>query len=154
MRSIGLDLGRHTGEAALVEASGRAVRLGPVEVSVAGLAAFAALLRPDDRLALEASSNTWAIAERLAPHVAQVVVSNPLRTRAIAQAKTRTDEIDARTLAELLAADYLPEVWQARPGDPGACVAWSPSGPAWCAPGPGCATGSRRSSAGSSARAR
>lgn len=41
-----------------------------------------------------------------------MVVSNPLRTRAIVQAKVKTDEIDARTLAELLAADYIPAVWQ------------------------------------------
>lgn len=45
----------------------------------------------------------------------RVVVSNPLRTRAIADAKTKTDTIDARTLAELLAADYLPTVWQPDP---------------------------------------
>jgi hypothetical protein len=39
------------------------------------------------------------------------VASNPLRTRAIAAAKRRTDDIDASTLAEPLAADHLPEVW-------------------------------------------
>jgi transposase len=39
-------------------------------------------------------------------------VSNPLRTKAIASAKRKTDDIDAATLAELLAADYLPPVWQ------------------------------------------
>ena len=115
MRSIGLDLGRHTGEAAVVDTTGRASSLGPVEVSAAGLAAFASRLRPDDRVVLEASTNTFEIAELLAPHVGAVIVSNPLRTRAIAAAKTKTDEIDARTLAELLAADYIPEVWQPDP---------------------------------------
>lgn len=43
------------------------------------------------------------------------MVSNSLRTRAIADAKTKTDTIDAATLAELMAADYLPEVWQPDP---------------------------------------
>ena len=42
-------------------------------------------------------------------------MSNPLRTRAIADAKVKTDTIDAATLAELLAADYLPTVWQPDP---------------------------------------
>jgi len=59
--------------------------------------------------------NTWAIAELLAEHAGRVEVSNPLRTRAIAAAKTKTDQIDAATLAQLLAADYLPEVWQPDP---------------------------------------
>ena len=56
--------------------------------------------------------NTWLIAELLGAHAGRVVVSNPLRTRAIADAKHQTDTIDAATLAQLLAADYLPEVWQ------------------------------------------
>jgi transposase len=115
MRNIGLDLGRHTGEAAMVESHGRAVSLGSVEVSPAGLEALIGRLRPDDRVVLEASTNTWSIAELLAPHVAEVVVSNPLRTRAIAAAKVKTDLIDAATLAELLAADYIPAVWQPDP---------------------------------------
>ena len=42
-------------------------------------------------------------------------MSNPLRTRAIADAKVKTDTIDASPLAELLAADYLPTVWQPDP---------------------------------------
>jgi hypothetical protein len=41
-------------------------------------------------------------------HAGRVVVSKPLRTRAIADAKTKSDMIDAATVAELLAADYLP----------------------------------------------
>lgn len=115
MRNIGLDLGRHSGEAAAVEGHGRAVSLGRVDVSPDGLAALIGKLRPDDRVVLEASTNTWSIAELLTPHVTQVVVSNPLRTRAIAQAKVKTDQIDAATLAELLAADYIPAVWQPDP---------------------------------------
>lgn len=41
-----------------------------------------------------------------------MVVSNPLRTRAIADAKIKTDKVDAGVLAQLLPADYLPGVWQ------------------------------------------
>jgi transposase len=40
-----------------------------------------------------------------------VVVSNPAKTRAIAEAKIKTDKVDAATLAGLLAANYLPSVW-------------------------------------------
>src|SRR5512132_2782769 len=42
-----------------------------------------------------------------------VVVSNPQKTRAIAEAKVKTDKVDAEILAQLLAADYLPGVWVA-----------------------------------------
>ena len=40
-------------------------------------------------------------------------MSNPFKTRVIAEAKIKTDKVDARVLAELLAAEYLPSVWQA-----------------------------------------
>jgi len=55
-----------------------------------------------------ATKNTWPIVELLEHHAGWVVVSKPLRTRAIADAKTKSDMIDAATVAELLAADYLP----------------------------------------------
>jgi transposase len=35
------------------------------------------------------------------------------KTRAIAEAKVKTDKVDAEILAQLLAADYLPAVWLA-----------------------------------------
>jgi hypothetical protein len=38
------------------------------------------------------------------------VVANPLKTRAIAEAKIKTDTIDARTLADLLRAGLIPLV--------------------------------------------
>jgi transposase len=110
MRMIGLDVGRRYVHAAVVEPGSPARPLGRFQVGDE-LHAFAASLGPTDTVALEASTTTWAIVELLGRHAGQVVVSNPLRTRAIADAKRKTDTIDAATLAELLAADYLPTVW-------------------------------------------
>jgi transposase len=112
MRSIGLDVGLREAEVAIVGADGVTRSGGRIRATPEGLAAFARTLGPDDRVVLEATTNTWAIVELLEAHAGEVVVSNPLRTRAIADAKVKTDTIDARTLAELLAADYLPVVWQ------------------------------------------
>ena len=42
-------------------------------------------------------------------------MSNPAKTRAIAEAKVKTDKVDAEILAQLLAADYLPAVWRPTP---------------------------------------
>jgi hypothetical protein len=41
------------------------------------------------------ASNTWSVVALIEPHAAEVVVSNPLRTRAIAEAKVKTDRADA-----------------------------------------------------------
>ena len=110
MRFIGLDVGRDFAHVAVVDGNGPARRLP--RVAMVDFRAFAATLGPEDAVALEASTNTWALADLLGGRAGQVVVSNPLRTRAIAAAKRKTDDIDAATLAELLAADYLPPVWQ------------------------------------------
>lgn len=110
-RFIGLDVGRDFAHVAVVDGSGPARRQARVAMGDE-FRAFAATLGADDTVAIEASTNTWALAELLGRHAGSVVVSNPLRTRAIASAKRKTDDIDAATLAELLAADYLPPVWQ------------------------------------------
>jgi transposase len=40
-----------------------------------------------------------------------VIVSKPLKTKAIAEAKIKTDKVDAEVLAQLLRCDFLPRVW-------------------------------------------
>jgi hypothetical protein len=53
-----------------------------------------------DRVVMEVSGSAWEVARRLEGHVNRVVVS-PDDT-GIAQARTKTDKLDARTLAYLL----------------------------------------------------
>ena len=76
-----------------------------------GVREFAAGLGPADEGALEATENTWAIATLLARHAGRWWCRTPAKTRAIAEARVKTDKVDAEILAQLLAADYLPSVW-------------------------------------------
>jgi len=92
-----------------VHEDGDVRRLGRIETGQ--LRVFAQSLGPRDHVVLESTAMTWAIAELLAEHAGRVTVSNPMRTRAIASAKVKTDKIDAKVLAQLGAADFLPEVW-------------------------------------------
>lgn len=109
MRTIGLDVHRRFAEAAIIDGPTHSRRR--IETTPEALREFASELKADDQVVLEATANTWAIADLLASRAGRVVVSNPLRTRAIADAKCKTDEVDARVLAQLLAADFIPEVW-------------------------------------------
>src|SRR5205814_3940994 len=84
---------------------------GRIGVTPEALRAWAAGLGADDQVALEATGNSDAIANLLLPRVGRAVVSNPSKTRVIAEAKVKTDKVDARILAQLLAADFLPPVW-------------------------------------------
>ena len=107
-----MDVHRSFAQVAVVE-DGMCRDEGRIGVRPEELRAWAAGLRPDDEVALEATTNSDAIATMLRPLVRRVVVSNPRKTRAIAEAKVKTDKVDARILAQLLAADFLPGTWVA-----------------------------------------
>lgn len=77
------------------------------------LRAWAAKLQPTDQVALEATTNCDAVAMLVEPLVAKVVVSDPRKTRAIVEAKVKPGKVDARILAQLLAADFLLGTWVA-----------------------------------------
>jgi transposase len=110
MRFIALDVHRDFCEVAIKDESG--LRLaGKVRTAVAELQLFAQSLAPDDQVALEASEPALQIARILEPHVGAVAIANTRKLRAIAESKVKTDELDARTLCELLAAGFLPAVW-------------------------------------------
>ena len=111
-RCIGLDVHREFAQIAVWE-DGTVRQAGQIALSAEALRVFCDSLGPQDEVAIEATCNTHAIVRLIAPHVARVVVSNPQKTRAIAEAKVKTDKVDAAILAELLAADYLPSVWVA-----------------------------------------
>jgi transposase len=109
-RCIGLDVHREFAEVAIWE-DGVVRSAGQVKTTPEALRLFAESLCEYDEVAIEATCNTHAIARLLERQVGRVVVSNPMKTRAIAEAKVKTDKVDAQVLAELLAADYLPGVW-------------------------------------------
>ena len=60
---------------------------------------------------MEATGNALAIARILEPHVAEVVLAHAKQVRAISHARVKTDKVDAKVLADLLAAGLIPAVW-------------------------------------------
>jgi transposase len=111
-RCFGLDVHREFAQVAIWQ-DGVVHQAGQIAATPEGLRLFADSLAPTDEVAIEATCNTHAIAKLLEGRVARVVISNPQKTRAIAEARVKTDKVDAEVLAQLLAADYLPGVWLA-----------------------------------------
>jgi transposase len=112
-RYVGIDIHKREAEVCILDTEGQRLGRWSVPVTRESLESFATQqLHSTDEVVLEATTNTWAVVDLLTPHVARVAVSNPMRTKAIAVAKVKTDKIDARVLADLLRARYLPEVWQ------------------------------------------
>ncbi len=115
-RFIGVDLHKRIAEYHILNARGESIRRGKFPVTAEAIAEFADKhLCKTDYVAVEATSNTWAFVRLIRDHVADIVVSNPLKTKAIAEASIKTDKVDALVLAQLLRCDYLPSVWQPGP---------------------------------------
>ena len=82
------------------------------------LDSLAALLAPSDgpaKVVLEAGGIWPVFADALEELGAEVILAHPLRTRAIAAARVKTDRIDSAILAHLLRADLIPQAYLAPP---------------------------------------
>jgi transposase len=104
-----LDVHRDFCEVAIAQ-DGEVRSSGRVDTTPERLELFGASLHPQDRVALEVSGGAWEVARILERHVARVVVVSPADT-GIRQARAKTDRLDARALARLLAAGQLDAVW-------------------------------------------
>jgi transposase len=109
VRDIGLDVHRDFCEVAIAD-GGEVRSAGRIRTTPEALELFAGSLGRDDRVVLEVTGNAWEVARIIEPHVARVVVVSPSDT-GIRQARAKTDRLDARTLAKLLAAGSLEGLW-------------------------------------------
>jgi transposase len=112
MSFAAIDLHKREIEAVVLDDHGKPIHRERFPTTRAELERFAkSRLGPTYSVAVEATTNTWPVVAVLRPFVREVVVSNPMRTRAIAEAKIKTDKVDALVLAQLLRSDFLPRVW-------------------------------------------
>jgi transposase len=110
VRAFGLDVHRDFCEVAIAE-EGMVRSASRIPTRVAALELFAQSLVPTDVVALEATSGADKIVSLLQRQGVRVVVANTRKLKSITEAKAKTDRLDARTLARLLASGLLDEVW-------------------------------------------
>jgi transposase len=111
-RYFGLDLAKRETQLAVLNSAGTQVQQKRFATSRSEFLSLAAELRMGDTVALEVTTNSTSIARLIRDNSkARVIISNPIKTRVIAEARIKTDKIDARVLAELARVGYLPEVW-------------------------------------------
>ena len=110
-RYIAIDIHKHYLMIGGIDAHKRIV-LTPRRVELSRWPAWAqANLSRSDAVVLEATTNAWAIYDLVSPLVGRTIVAHPAKVKLIADARVKTDRIDVLTLAQLLRADLLPEVW-------------------------------------------
>jgi transposase len=110
VRGFGLDVHRDCCEIAIAE-NGKIRSAGRIPTRVASLELLAQSLVAGDVVALEATTGADKIVSILQRHGIRVVVANTRKLKSITEAKAKTDRLDARTLARLLMAGLLDEVW-------------------------------------------
>jgi transposase len=107
---VGIDLHRNRSQIAVLDQGGgellsRRIVNDP-RLFLETLAAF-----DQPRVALEATYGWEWLADLLEDAGCELHLAHPLRTKAIASARVKTDAVDARTLAHLLRTDLLPEAY-------------------------------------------
>src|SRR4051794_1579327 len=110
-RWVGIDLHRRRSQIAVVDEQGELTLSRRIINDRATLLELLAGVEGETHVALEATYGWEWLAELLEDAGYDLHLAHPLRTRAIAAARVKTDAIDARTLAQLLRADLLPEAY-------------------------------------------
>jgi transposase len=109
MNSVGIDLHRKRSHVAVIDGEGKEVLSRRIANDPATFLGLLEGIDGESKIALEATYGWEWLAELLEQAGYELHLAHPLRTRAIAAARVKTDAVDARTLAHLLRADLLPE---------------------------------------------
>ena len=110
MLYAGVDTHKHYSKLIVTDSTGNRVAQASLQNDVASFRDFFLALNEPTKAVLEAGRTWGVISDRLENIGVDPVLANPLKTRAIAEAKIKTDTIDACTLADLLRADLIPLV--------------------------------------------
>lgn len=108
MNYFGLDLHKKFSYVVGTDADGHVIAEERLEHHDGSVRDFFGSLKEPCRVAVEACSNWYWLVDELQEMGIDVTLSHPVKTRAIAEARVKTDKVDATTLAHLLRADLLP----------------------------------------------
>jgi transposase len=113
MNSVGIDLHRNRSHIAVIDEQGELSLSRRIVNDRDTFLEMLGGLDGESQIAVEATYGWEWLAELLEDEGYDVHLAHPLRTRAIAAARVKTDAVDAKTLAHLLRADLLPEAYVA-----------------------------------------
>lgn len=113
---VGLDIHRKSVVATAIDRAGEPIARRKLGSTDAELTEFLRTLPGPKKVALEACAMWEHYFDAARASGAEVVLSNPLKTRLIAEATIKTDKVDSEALATLLRLNSLPTVFSPGPG--------------------------------------
>lgn len=113
MQFVGVDQHKRFSYITVVDDRGRLVKEGRISSSRESLKKFLnnPLPQEDSQAVLEAGRNWTVMYDWLEEEIGEVKLAHPIKVKAIAEAKIKTDKIDAKVLAHLLRCDLVPEAY-------------------------------------------
>lgn len=106
----GLDMHTESITGTIKDEKGNPVRVLKVDTSKEGVKKlFDRLQKKQINAVFEASRNWPYYMELIRPYCQNVIMAHPLKVRAIASARIKTDTIDSNTLSDLLRGNLIPE---------------------------------------------
>jgi transposase len=105
---IGVDYHKAYSHIVVQNTAGKTLRSGRVRNDSRSVAGFLSPFSGNAHAVMEASRNWTVMFDWLDELCDEVKLAHPLKVKAIADAKIKTDKIDATTLAHLLRADLIP----------------------------------------------
>lgn len=110
IRYVGVDIGKQKCNVAIMEQNGLIDDEFTFTNNYLGIEWFSKKLTMHDKVVMESTGSYWTnLYNHLDSKHIPVILANPLKTKAIAWARIKSDELDARILAHLLRSDLIAE---------------------------------------------
>ncbi|MFQ6112432.1 MAG: IS110 family transposase [Nitrospinota bacterium] len=109
MNYMGVDYHKKYSSVTVADGAGRVIRRVRISNTRQALGALFEGLEGPCTAVMEASRNWMVMHDMLEEFAGEVKLAHPLRVKAIASARVKTDEIDSKVLADLLRAGLIPE---------------------------------------------
>lgn len=115
MYYTGIDLHRKTSFFTTINENGQIVKRANLQNQQKTIIAYLNSLDDQSQIVIESTANWYWLYDLLNDHGFNVVISNPVKTKAIASARIKNDKLDSHMLAQLLRADLVATVHASTP---------------------------------------
>jgi transposase len=111
MYYTGIDLHKRTSFITTIDVHGKIVTRANLQNVEGDILAYFANLGDETKIVIESMSSWYWLYDLLTGEGFEVVISNPVKTKAIASAKIKNDKLDSHMLAQLLRASLISTVY-------------------------------------------
>lgn len=113
MQYVGMDTHKNFSQVCVMDEQGNVLLEEKVPNEPQAIDKMIAKLEPGSKVVMEASSCYQYLYDYMEQNGFDMTLAHPLKVKAIASARIKTDKIDAETLAHLLRANLIPESYAA-----------------------------------------